>query len=201
MVNQQCRSRDGPVVNSPPPHPHGPLVSPSSWSRLVISSLGRLPGCLPSSSRRNCRGRLRTRQKHVSNQPTDSIPKESPACAPKTRRTIRFGTCSRSSALLAERRTQIMSESTVLYALRLEAGSVVGRECSWIKETKEMSGSRGEANFVWKCKNCKVWRHQFWRHQTPCRKGGADMISENRLPPSRAAPSRTSSRSRPSLRG
>jgi hypothetical protein len=20
-----------------------------------------------------------------------------------------------------------------------------------------MSGSRGEANFVWKCKNCKVW--------------------------------------------
>lgn len=24
------------------------------------------------------------------------------------------------------------------------------------QETNEMSGSRGEANFVWKCKNCKV---------------------------------------------
>jgi hypothetical protein len=24
------------------------------------------------------------------------------------------------------------------------------------QETNEMSGSRGEANFVWKCKNCKA---------------------------------------------
>lgn len=24
------------------------------------------------------------------------------------------------------------------------------------QENNEMSGSRGEANFVWKCKNCKV---------------------------------------------
>ncbi len=24
------------------------------------------------------------------------------------------------------------------------------------KDANEMSGSRGEANFVWKCKNCKV---------------------------------------------
>lgn len=24
------------------------------------------------------------------------------------------------------------------------------------QEQNEMSGSRGEANFVWKCKNCKV---------------------------------------------
>lgn len=27
------------------------------------------------------------------------------------------------------------------------------------QETNEMSGSRGEANFVWRCKNCKVYLH------------------------------------------
>lgn len=26
-----------------------------------------------------------------------------------------------------------------------------------VQEENEISGSRGEANFVWKCKNCKVW--------------------------------------------
>lgn len=25
-----------------------------------------------------------------------------------------------------------------------------------LQETNEVSGSKGEANFVWKCKNCKV---------------------------------------------
>lgn len=27
------------------------------------------------------------------------------------------------------------------------------------QDNNEMSGSRGEANFVWKCKNCKVRLH------------------------------------------
>lgn len=27
---------------------------------------------------------------------------------------------------------------------------------TWSQETNDISGSRGEANFVWKCKNCKV---------------------------------------------
>jgi hypothetical protein len=29
--------------------------------------------------------------------------------------------------------------------------------CTAYQETNDMSGSRGEANFVWKCKNCKVF--------------------------------------------
>lgn len=28
----------------------------------------------------------------------------------------------------------------------------------------DISGSRGEANFVWKCKNCKVFPPQFPLH-------------------------------------
>ena len=29
------------------------------------------------------------------------------------------------------------------------------------QESNELSGSRGEANFVWKCKSCKVFRSSF----------------------------------------
>lgn len=49
-----------------------------------------------------------------------------------------------------------------------------------MKETNEMSGSRGEANFVWKCKNCKVsYLMPSYFHLTNI------MQSENRQPLSR----------------
>jgi hypothetical protein len=31
-----------------------------------------------------------------------------------------------------------------------------------LKEANEISGSRGEANFVWKCKSCKVGAIVLW---------------------------------------
>jgi hypothetical protein len=47
-----------------------------------------------------------------------------------------------------------MLESTVSYVL-VSLGSNSFTK-AFVQETNEMSGSRGEANFVWKCKNCKV---------------------------------------------
>lgn len=65
-----------------------------------------------------------------------------------------------------------------------------------LKEQNEMSGSRGEANFVWKCKNCKVslepaqTMESFFLILSPC-------ISESHRPPSKQPQRHTSMQSRP----
>jgi hypothetical protein len=73
-----------------------------------------------------------------------------------------------------------------------------------LQESNEMSGSRGEANFVWKCKNCKVCSYS-GRTRCSCPTlrvlmllfpdgGGqvADGSSESQLPVSRLLLCRTS---------
>jgi hypothetical protein len=49
-----------------------------------------------------------------------------------------------------------MLASVDLLAIASEAKWFMSGANSPFQEQNEMSGSRGEANFVWKCKNCKV---------------------------------------------
>ncbi|RDW72137.1 putative DUF866 protein [Coleophoma crateriformis] len=41
------------------------------------------------------------------------------------------------------------------YTFKVQCTSCREIHPNWVGETNEMSGSRGEANFVWKCKSCK----------------------------------------------
>lgn len=74
-----------------------------------------------------------------------------------------------------------------------------------VQENNEMSGSRGEANFVWKCKNCKVWDTEalmslalrFGQRADGC--FPPDHSGSHR-PQSRRHPNHTSRESRPSRR-
>ncbi|KAL8282360.1 hypothetical protein RB601_008306 [Gaeumannomyces tritici] len=51
-------------------------------------------------------------------------------------------------------------ENPFWYTFKVQCTSCREVLANWVGvnrfETNEMSGSRGEANFVWKCKNCKV---------------------------------------------
>lgn len=50
-------------------------------------------------------------------------------------------------------------ENPFWYTFKVQCTSCRETHANWVGvsrfETNEMSGSRGEANFVWKCKNCK----------------------------------------------
>jgi hypothetical protein len=47
------------------------------------------------------------------------------------------------------------------YTFKVQCTSCRETHPNWVSvsrfEQNEVSGSKGEANFVWKCKNCKVW--------------------------------------------
>ncbi|KLU91575.1 hypothetical protein MAPG_10093, partial [Magnaporthiopsis poae ATCC 64411] len=50
-------------------------------------------------------------------------------------------------------------ENPFWYTFKVQCTSCRETHPNWVSvsrfETNEISGSRGEANFVWKCKNCK----------------------------------------------
>ncbi|KAK5112592.1 hypothetical protein LTR62_003906 [Meristemomyces frigidus] len=50
-------------------------------------------------------------------------------------------------------------ENPFYYTFKIQCGSCREVHPNWVSmsrfETNEQSGSRGDANFVWKCKNCK----------------------------------------------
>lgn len=79
-----------------------------------------------------------------------------------TRPRIHFGILSKCNAPLVGKSIQILSMLAALYVTHHFKpvssdwlGSVI-TELMFFKEANDMSGSRGEANFVWKCKSCKV---------------------------------------------
>lgn len=51
-------------------------------------------------------------------------------------------------------------ETPFWYTFKVQCTSCRETHANWVSvsrfENNEISGSRGEANFVWKCKNCKV---------------------------------------------
>lgn len=67
------------------------------------------------------------------------------------------GTPSKSSVALVEKSIQIMS---TLADSSVESFYLVLVKLNVHQEANDMSGSRGEANFVWKCKSCKVRDHE-----------------------------------------
>jgi hypothetical protein len=52
-------------------------------------------------------------------------------------------------------------DSPFYYTFKVQCTSCRETHPNWVSvsrfEQNEVSGSKGEANFVWKCKNCKVW--------------------------------------------
>lgn len=130
---------------------------------LVYRALNRLR-CSPSHSPLNFRGLCHDFCPAIS-QSTSPLTRKtaSPICALTILRRTRSGTCSRCSALLAERLTTTMSGLTASWVCLFLFACVPGSSQFLNQELNEMSGSRGEANFVWRCKNCKVGSHNLSR--------------------------------------